>query len=144
MVTEKTRVCDFKVLYRVENYRTGSLTLTSINPLHTTYNPSLVFEEYFVVKETPHTYLLQESIGNWLEPGDFYDPQEYVFCCPLKRVYKKATNRFAWETKELAMADFARKQRWRKNRLLQELEECETMIKKADLYIAGEEKNNVY
>ncbi len=144
MVTEKTRVCDFKVLYRVENYRTGSFTLTSTNPLRTTYNPSLVFEEYFVVKETLHTYLLQESIGNWLEPGDFYDPQEYIFCCPLKRVYKKATNRFAWETKELAMADFARKQRWRRERLIQELEECEAIIRKAELYHHGDDKNNDY
>lgn len=142
---QRTRLCDFKILYRV---RQGCIHIdldSSLSALVSTkINPELIFDRFIVLKETRHTYLLHELWLTLVEDGDFYDPDEYVSYTEKKRMYKNATNRFAWETKELAMADYARKQQYRRKRLIQELEECNANIEKALRYIHGDDKNNVY
>jgi hypothetical protein len=107
-------------------------------------NPQLEFEQYIVLRETPQTYLVHEVFLPWLTEGDFYNPEDYAYAVDPKRFYKTAKNRFAWETKEAAMADFARKYRWRRERLMQELEECSAAIRKAETYTHGRDKNNVF
>ena len=138
----RTRLCDYKILYSVEHVG-GEIISNIFTGLPTTYNPKLVFNRWIVLKETQHTYLV-ELFYPWLEDGDFYDPLTDCLHCEAKRFYKAAKKRLAWETKEAAMSDFAGRQRWRKNRLLQELEECEAIIKKAELYHHGDDKNNAY
>jgi len=139
----RTRLCDYKILYSVE-HNGGEIIPNVFTELPTTYNPSLVFNRWVVIKETPHTYLVTELIYPWLEDGDFFDPLQDCFSDEQKRFYKTAKKRLAWETKEAAMSDFAGRQRWRKNRLLQELEECEAIIRKAELSHHGDDKRNVY
>ena len=141
----RTRLCDFKLLYRVrQGFMRIDLT-SSLNSLEPTkLSPELIFDRFVVLKETPHTYVLHELWFPWIEDGDFYSPGEYMNCAEKKRIYKTATNRFAWETKELAMADYARKQQYRKKRLIQELEECNANIEKALRYNNGDDTENVY
>jgi hypothetical protein len=138
----KTRLCDFKLLYRVSK---GSITIDIFDfGKPGKLNPELIFDRYIVLKETKYTYLITELWYPWLEDGDFYDPSDNVTTFGSNRIYKTATNRFAWETKELAMADFRRKQVFRRERLMQELEECHAIIQKAERYTEGKDKNNVY
>ena len=139
----KKRLCDYKILYRVR-HEGGEITINNFSSLLTSYVPRLSFDRYVVLKETKHTYLVTEVYYPFLTDGDFFDPLRDAVYTDTKRFFKTATNRFAWETKELAMADFTRKQQWRKKRLLQELEECEAIVRKAELYRIGEDKNNVY
>ena len=139
----RTRLCDYKILYSVE-HNGGEIISNVFTELPTTYNPRLVFNRWIVIKETPHTYLVAELFYYWLEDGDFFDPLQDCLHGDQKRFYKTAKKRLAWETKEAAMSDFAGRQRWRKNRLLQELEECEAIIRKAELYHHGDDKNNGY
>jgi len=138
----KTRLCDFKLLYRVSK---GSIVIDIFDfGKPGKLNPELIFDRYIVLKETKHTYLIVEVWYPWLTDGDFCDPNDFVVSCGTKRIYKTATNRFAWETKELAMADFRRKQEFRRGILIQELEECHAIIQKAERYTEGKDKNNVY
>ena len=139
----RTRLCDYKILYRVK-HTGGSVKLSGFDFHPSGYVPTLEFERYIVLKETPHTYLVAELFYQWLEDGDFFDPLQDCIHGQQKRFYKTAKKRFAWETKEAAMSDFAGRQRWRKTRLLQELEECEAIIRKAELYHHGDDRNNGY
>ena len=139
----RTRLCDYKILYSVKHVG-GEIKLSGFDFHLSIYIPLLEFERYIVLKETPHTYLVAELFYPWLEDGDFFDPLQDCLHGEQKRFYKTAKKRFAWETKEAAMSDFAGRQRWRKTRLLQELEECEAIIKKAELYHHGDDKNNAY
>ncbi len=140
---ERKRLCDYKILYRVAHYG-GQSTIKFLSTLHTTYNPNLCFDRYIVLKETKHTYVITELYYPFIEAGDFFDPITDTVYTETKRIYKTATNRFAWETKEAAMADYVRKQKWRRKRLIQELEECNSIILKAERYNAGDDKDNVY
>ena len=139
----KKRLCDYKVLYRVR-HEGGEIKINDFSAIITCYVPRLSFDRFVVLKETKHTYLVTEVYCPFLADDDFFDPLRDAVYTDTKRFFKTATNRFAWETKELAMADFARKQTWRKERLLQELEECEAIVRKAETYRHGEDKNNVY
>lgn len=138
----KTRLCDFKLLYRVSK---GSIIIDIFDfGKAGRLNPELIFDRYVVLKETKHTYLITDVWYPWTTDGDFYDPNDSITMFGTKRMYKTAINRFAWETKELAMADFRRKQVFRRERLIQELEECHAIIQKAERYTEGKDKNNVY
>ena len=140
---DRKRLCDYKILYRVAHYG-GQHTIERLSPLHTEYNPNLVFDRYIVLKETQHTYVITELFYPFLTDGDFFDPATDSVYTETKRIYKTATNRFAWETKEAAMADYTRKQKWRRQRLFTELEECDAIIRKAELYNHGDDTDNVY
>ena len=140
---KRTRLADYKVLYNVSHHG-GEIISSIFTGKPTTYNPLLTFNRWIVLKETPHTYTVTELFYPWLEDGDFYDPLTDCIHGEVKRFYKSAKKRFAWETKESAMADYAGRQRWRRERLMQELEECDAIIRKAELYHHGDDKNNVY
>lgn len=139
----RTRLCDYKVLYSVSHHG-GEIISSIFTGQPTTYNPLLSFDCWIVLKETPQTYLVAELYYPWLEDCDFYDPLIDCLHSKAKRFYKSAKKRLAWETKEAAMSDFAGRQRWRRERLMQELEECDAIVKKAERYHHGDDKNNVY
>jgi hypothetical protein len=127
---------EHKILYRVSVDHFNSYLLGRIDPI-------LTFERHVVIKETTHTYLVIE-VPKWLSDADTFDIPYYSRFCKIKRFYKRATNRFAWETKEAAMSDFNRKQTWRRTRLQQELEECDAIVKKSATYYHGMDKNYVF
>ncbi|MDY0301479.1 MAG: hypothetical protein RBQ99_07850 [Trichlorobacter sp.] len=140
---ERTRLADYKVLYNVSHH--GGEIISSIftgKPIK--YNPILTFNCWVVIKETLHTYTVVELFYPWLEDGDLFNPITDCLHSEAKRFYKSAKKRFAWETKEAAMSDYVGRQRWRKERLIQELNECEAIIKKAERYNAGDDKDNAY
>lgn len=139
----RTRLADYKVLYSVSHHG-GEIISNLFTGKPTTCNPLLTFDRWIVLKETKHTYLVAELFYPWLEDGDFYDPLADCLHSEVKRFYKSAKKRFAWETKEAAMTDYAGRQRWRRERLIQELEECDAIVKKAERYHHGADKNNVY
>ena len=144
-IVTRTRLCDFKVLYRVHSEGFKSQLRLAFNKLEPTALEAILrFDRFVVLKETPQTYLLQELWLPQIEDGDFYNPDEYVNYIEKKRIYKTATNRFAWETKELAMADYVRKQQFRRGRLMQELDECNANIEKGLRYNLGDDEKNVY
>lgn len=128
---------EHKILYRV------SLSHFNIYAFGEEIDPILTFERHVVLKETPHSYLVIE-VPVWMSDADLFDIPYYSRFCQIKRFFKRAKNRFAWETKEAAMADFNRKQTWRRNRLRQELEECDAIVKKSATYYHGKDKNNAF
>lgn len=88
--------------------------------------PEVYLEEWYIVKETPHTYLLGISPGGGLVK---------------RRMYKKAQKRFAFENPLMAAKDYMRRKTFMVSLMRKRLQTAEQLLGSAKVLVNGGSMN---